>query len=133
MSKYTIDIYTTDDNYTRITRNNRDSFTQNITVSLPITKIVITNKRTSGSGSEMCPVQLLKPAITDEGTLWINNGVEPLEVYARDNNAQYLKEPIKCFMLPLRHLSSPPYFYGRLRQWHLQRHGGESRVPPSWS
>ena len=89
MSKYTIDIYTTDDNYTRITRNNRDSFTQNVTVSLPITKIVITNKRTSGSGSEMCPVQLLKPAITTEGTLWVNNGVEPLEIMARDNNAQW--------------------------------------------
>lgn len=40
-------------------------------------------------GTRYGRVQLSKSAITDEGTLWVNTGIEPLEVMARDENAQW--------------------------------------------
>ena len=66
-----------------------DSLQQTFTVSSPIKSITLTASGSINDNKNLGSLQLLKPAITAEGTLWVNNGVEPLEVQARDNNAQW--------------------------------------------
>ena len=87
---YTIKVYTTDGNYVQAASRNGsvDGFSANFTVTLPIAYVKI-EVRGTGTSGVLGAFQLLKPAITAEGTLWVNNGVEPLEVMARDANAQW--------------------------------------------
>lgn len=88
---YTIKVYTTDGNYTQVASRSGSvgGFSSSLfTTSLPIASIKI-EVRGTGTSGVLGAFRLIQPAITAEGTLWVNNGVEPLEVQVRDNNAQW--------------------------------------------
>ena len=68
--------------------NKSESFNLTFTCSLPVKSLNFYTYNAS-NGTRYGRVRFLKPAILEEGTLWVNNGVEPLEVMARDNNAQW--------------------------------------------
>lgn len=87
-----VKVYYDDSTSTTITRtgdNQYTSFSQNITATGNIIKIEANYYLTQSNAAKLGYLQLLKPAILDEGTLWVNNGVEPLEVQARDSQGQW--------------------------------------------
>lgn len=82
-----IRIYQTNDDYVQVDVNSNKSFTKTFTCTDDIKSISIYMYR--GTQGLVGAFQLVIPAITTEGTIWVNNGIEPIEVQARDNNAQW--------------------------------------------